>query len=269
MPGAGDEAFAPKALDHYNRGYHERAEMRDKEFYAIGDDVGGPPASYKASEKEDYVGGDANESPTQRHSSVSQGKRAEGDASDHYRLPERSLEARRQSGYSAHPSSHGNNNNNNHHHGSGGNNSSNNNQGHGSRHQYSHNDNGAMDEYWGHARGGERPGLLLGLDVTALMDRLGHPRADVFQELDQSRHNHPEVFECGKAMTALISGAARRRQMRLAQACWEYMDARRLEKNVYHYNSMISVAEKNKDYRMALSLMEEMSRRHIEKNEVT
>jgi pentatricopeptide repeat protein len=70
-------------------------------------------------------------------------------------------------------------------------------------------------------------------------------------------------------MQALIAAAARRRQIRLAFACWEYMDTARLEKNTYHYNAMISVAEKSKNLRHALDLLREMDQRGIPKNEVT
>lgn len=70
-------------------------------------------------------------------------------------------------------------------------------------------------------------------------------------------------------MTALIAAAARRRQIRLAYACWDYMDVARLEKNTYHYNAMISVAEKGKNLRHALDLLKEMDQHGIAKNEVT
>ena len=70
-------------------------------------------------------------------------------------------------------------------------------------------------------------------------------------------------------MTALIAAAGRRRQIRLAFACWDFMDQVGLEKNTYHYNAMISVAEKSKNLRHALDLLKEMDQRGIEKNEVT
>ena len=70
-------------------------------------------------------------------------------------------------------------------------------------------------------------------------------------------------------MTALIAAAARRRQIRLAYACWDFMDQARLEKNTYHYNAMVSVSEKGKNLRHALDLLKEMDQRGIAKNEVT
>ena len=47
------------------------------------------------------------------------------------------------------------------------------------------------------------------------------------------------------------------------------MEERNIEKNVFHYNSLISVCEKMKDSQRALRLLEEMERRGIQKNEVT
>lgn len=84
-----------------------------------------------------------------------------------------------------------------------------------------------------------------------------------------ARQRYPEPFENGKALTALISSAARRRQVWLAQRIWEWMDHVDIPKNTFHFNSMISAAEKAKDFRYALNLLGEMERRNIAKNEVT
>lgn len=43
VPGAGPEHLAPKSLDHFKRGYQERAEQRDKEFTSPQRRVGGTP----------------------------------------------------------------------------------------------------------------------------------------------------------------------------------------------------------------------------------
>lgn len=59
---------------------------------------------------------------------------------------------------------------------------------------------------------------------------------------------------------------------------WEWMDnppsngngtVQKIEKNVFHYNSLISVCEKMKDWKGALDLLYEMDRKNITKNEVT
>lgn len=106
------------------------------------------------------------------------------------------------------------------------------------------------------------------------MDRLAHggpPHHQVRPDgiLTEARRRYPDAFACGRAMTALIAAAARRRQIRLAHACWEFMDRVGLDKNTYHYNAMISVAEKSKNLRHAMDLLKEMDQRGIAKNEVT
>jgi pentatricopeptide repeat protein len=123
------------------------------------------------------------------------------------------------------------------------------------------------DSHW--SMRSERPGFLQGMDVGALMDALSNPRNNVMEVLDEARHRHTDLFDSGKSMTAIISAAARRRQIRLAHECWEWMDRARIPKNVYHYNSMISVTEKDKNYREALELLKQMEQKGIAKNEVT
>jgi len=115
----------------------------------------------------------------------------------------------------------------------------------------------------------ERPIHMQGFDVMALIDRCSRPHVDVFRELDQAWERHREIFESGKALTAIIATAARRRNIGLAHTCWEWMDRAGMEKNVFHYNSMISVMEKDRNYQGALDIMKEMSDRNIAKNEVT
>jgi len=98
---------------------------------------------------------------------------------------------------------------------------------------------------------------------------LEHDRRRVFEELDRARTVHVEPFENGKALTALISSAARRRNLHMAQIIWDWMDVAGVEKNTFHYNSMISATEKSKNFRHALALMREMEAKRIPKNEVT
>ena len=110
----------------------------------------------------------------------------------------------------------------------------------------------------------------MGLDIQALVDRLCRPDIDAFRELDAAKQDRPEVFASGKAVTAIISNLARRRNQRLAQLVWEWVDTvDDVEKNTFHYNSMISVCEKVRDHRRALSLLDEMDAKRIHKNEVT
>lgn len=171
VPNAGPAHLAPKSLDHFKRGYQERAAQREKEYYS------------------------RRHGPTGRES--------------------RSFEYR--------------NNN-------------------------------------------DRPTVVNGLDVNRLADRVSAKLSDqkaLFTIIDEARESHPEAFETGRAMTALISVAARRKNIGLGWAAWDYMDHANLAKNTYHYNSMISITEKSRNYHQALNLMKEMSRNNIPKNEVT
>lgn len=88
-------------------------------------------------------------------------------------------------------------------------------------------------------------------------------------ELDRAREAAPANFATGKPVTAILSQLARRRNIHVAVQVWDWVDSAGIEKNVYHYNTMISVCEKVKDHRRAMSLFQEMHRRNIPKNEVT
>jgi pentatricopeptide repeat protein len=190
VPGAGPMKNAPKSLDHFQRGYEERAVQRDKEFYTA--------------------------------------RRPEGRNTGASFLRSGDREGTRFS-----------------------------------------NINNAEDP-WNHHR--DRPTILQGLDINALADRLNpllNNKAALFAELDRTRAENRQVFDSGKALTALISIAARRKNIGLGHATWDWMDRAGIAKNTFHYNSMISVAEKARDYQHALALLQEMKDRNIKKNEVT
>jgi len=120
----------------------------------------------------------------------------------------------------------------------------------------------------GAGRGGGQQ-IIMGLDIQALVDRLVRPGCDVFRELDNTREGHMAVFQSGKAVTAIISNLARRRNLRIANGVWDWIDYIGIEKNTFHYNSMISVCEKARDYNKALRLLDEMKEKKVSKNEVT
>lgn len=70
-------------------------------------------------------------------------------------------------------------------------------------------------------RRGDGPPVRLGrggggFSLDAVVDRLCQPRADVADEMDRARRASPESFASGKAITAIISQCGRRRQMRTA-----------------------------------------------------
>ena len=116
-------------------------------------------------------------------------------------------------------------------------------------------------------RGGQQ--IIMGLDIQALVDRLVRPGCDVFRELGITRGGHMAVFQSGKAVTAIISNLARRRNLRIANAVWDWIDYIGIEKNTFHYNSMISACEKVRDCNKALRLLDEMKEKKVAKNEVT
>jgi pentatricopeptide repeat protein len=106
-------------------------------------------------------------------------------------------------------------------------------------------------------------------DALPFTDVLCRPGCNVMYELDCVRDSAPANFATGKPITAILSQLARRRKIGIANAVWDWMDSAGIEKNVYHYNTMISVCEKTKDHRRAMQLFHEMERRSIQKNEVT
>jgi len=131
-----------------------------------------------------------------------------------------------------------------------------------------------------------------GLDIGQFLTHLErkhnehhhNPRVVIFKELDTAKQNHPVAFRSGKALTALISAAARRRNPRIAYVVWDWLNEQhrkpdeppasaswdfRIAKTTYHYNSMITVAASARNPQHALDLLEEMSKLGISKNEVT
>lgn len=107
------------------------------------------------------------------------------------------------------------------------------------------------------------------VEVANLVDRISRPGCNLYEELDYA---HQTIFKTGdtsKALTAILSNLARRKKIGVALAVWQWMDHAGIEKNVFHYNSLISVCEKMKDSNKALGLVAEMERNGVKKNEVT
>jgi pentatricopeptide repeat protein len=193
----------PQSLDHFKRGYRERAHLRDRDTSTLNEDFRrGNRGSYNNSEPHRPQGGG--------------------------RYIDRGSNSSRQGGYNDRRSSGGDR---------------------------------------GDDRG--RGQVIMGLDVQALVDRLCRNNNDVFKLLDAARDEHNAVFQSGKAVTAIISNLARRRNLRLANIVWDWIDSVGIEKNTFHYNSMISVCEKVRDFRKALKLLDEMKDKKVTKNEVT
>ena len=109
-----------------------------------------------------------------------------------------------------------------------------------------------------------------GFSMEEVVDRLCNPRANVFEEMDHARNASPESFQSGRAITAILSQLGRRRQMRVAMQVWRWMESTQgITRNVFHYNALINVCEKIKDWKGALGLLRKMDEESVPKNEIT
>lgn len=201
MPGSESAPghMAPQPLDHFKRGYKERADLRDRELDQLANDFESPPPTEKQQQQPPAVKNVQRpvtaEAPEQQHKPI---------------IIQRNNNEFRS--YRAGPT---------------------------------------------------------GFDAIRLVDALCCPGCNLVEALDRAKEDFSASFQSGKALTAILSNLARRRKIGLALNLWNWMDQRGIDKNVYHYNSLISVCEKMKDNQRALSLLEEMERRGIQKNEVT
>jgi len=159
-----DIRHAPKSLDHFKRGYQERAAQREKEFYS------------------------RRHGPDGRRGGGGRGGRGRGGG------------GRTSSG------------------------------GRGGR--------GGRDEEPWTSSYRDRPTVLQGLDINALADRLSPKLSNkdsLFQELDRTRQQNEYIFESGKAMTALLSVAARRKNIGLGHAVWDWVRATQYNMRRYEF----------------------------------
>jgi len=113
-------------------------------------------------------------------------------------------------------------------------------------------------------------GNISGFSMEAVVDRLCHPRSNVFEEMDHAHKTSSESFRSGRAITAILSQLGRRRQMRVAMQVWRWMEnTNGITRNVFHYNALINVCEKIKDWKGALDLLRQMDVENVQKNEIT
>jgi pentatricopeptide repeat protein len=200
--------MAIQPLDHFKRGYQERADFRDRETNQLVTDFESPPSDMPY-----HLSGTPKSLKTE-HFEESDTRQQSYHKQHHHQQQHRSKQR---------------------------------------QHPRDHPSNGSSAVF----------------DVVQLVDHLCHQGCNLVETLDRAKDNFSSSFLSGKALTAILSNLARRRKMGIALSVWEWMDERRIEKNVYHYNSLISVCEKVKDYQRALRLLEEMEHRGIPKNEVT
>ena len=266
------QGLAPQPLDHFKRGYKERAELRDREMEHLQQDFdhqGGSSRdkavnhSYSGTDR--YPSGSDREhqrydrSPARDNNNSHRGERERNDSFDRDRDREHHYQAtsnnkRHMVGPSEfvpsakrlrdRPDS-------------------------GSyRDQDRDRDRDRDRDYHSH-RNHSSSTFSVGFEVSELVNRLCSPRCHVPTELESARRNSPSSFDTGKAITAILSALARRKDMKVALAVWNWMDAAGIRRNVFHYNALISVCEKTKDYRRSMQLLVQMEREGCKKNEVT
>jgi len=137
-------------------------------------------------------------------------------------------------------------------------------------------DTGEIDSY--HRQQGRNPEQPTNA-INQLVERIcvgqgygqaprGH-KVNIAEELDRMMNGAPNAFKSGKSLTTILSLLARRRNMDAALKVWGWMREAKIERSVFHYNSLISVCEKCRDWRMALDLMKEMDEQGMEKNQIT
>lgn len=255
--------MAPQSLDHFKRGYRERANQRDRDLEQL--------ENSDSANNNNSSGGD--NPPERKRSDASMpprfgnnggGGRGGGGRDSFYGGGD-DFHRRRSSGYGGGRGRGGR--------GRGGGRES-------GRPYRGDSDSGfrggrgdRRPSYYGDRddRGGGRGGqqIIMGLDIQALVDRLVRPGCDIYRELGVTRESNMAVFQSGKAVTAIISNLARRRNLRIANVIWDWIDDTGIQKNTFHYNSMISACEKVRDYNKALRLLDEMREKKVAKNEVT
>jgi pentatricopeptide repeat protein len=231
----GDVAYAPKPLDHFKRGHQERKDSRPKEYYS-------------ASSRQ-HLDHPELRLPGQHAPPQSQARHSFDDSSRRH-----------------HP--------------------------HDEPHHQQHHPPGRNDRYdppdydrgtgggMGGGGGGggdmfpssrDRVTVVSGLEISPFLDQLerAHDVVAVERMLAEARTNYPDAFATGKAITALVSGCARRKNTRLAATIWDWCKAENLELNTFHYNSMIAVAASDRKPQEAVKYLREMTERGVAKNEVT
>jgi len=111
---------------------------------------------------------------------------------------------------------------------------------------------------------------LMGFDVSELVDRLCFTQiSSIPKELEVAREHSSASFDTGKAVTAILSSLARRKEMNVALSVWNWMDVVKIKRNVFHFNALISVCEKCKNYHLCMKLLSQMEHEKCNKNEVT
>ena len=246
MPGS-EEApvnLAPQPLDHFKRGYRERAELRDRETNQLAVNT-----EYNHRQQQQHSSNGHNDG-YDNHNDNDRPASPNGQGGS-YHGPSSRFSPTAMDNHNSHTNNSNNGTSNNHNHHNSSNGGSNN------------HDNGNGRQYH------DGVSAHRGRDAAHIVDSLCRPGCNVSRTMDEAWEHQPPGVSSNKVLTAILSGLARRRKMGLAQAVWQWMDHRGIQRTVYHYNSLISVCEKTKDCNRALRLFTEMEKNRIDKNEVT
>lgn len=252
---------APQPLDHFKRGYNERAELREREMTGFNTLTNGQSQQPKEGQKINQGGPTAVEPKKWKPpAGVTDRKaKAEGSAkpthlSSNYYGPsgsssfnfignnqQRSHTIKLNNNYNKYDDKQ-------------------------YTRSFSNQDHRPQRNYNNRYNKGSNPGF----SMEEVVDRLCHPRTDVFKEMDHARKASPESFQSGRAITAILSQLGRRRQMSVAMQVWRWMESTQgITRNVFHYNALINVCEKIKDWKGALDLLRQMDEEGVPKNEIT
>jgi len=266
------QGLAPQPLDHFKRGYKERAELRDREMGHLQQDFDRPPVRdrYPSGSREERADARFDDRGRRDTSSTTNSYYYNPDVSNtskkrHYSPETVQLEnptkrhtldhsSWQNEGPTRGGSSRG---------------------GYGSNNRNYEDDRdrdryNQRDRYGGNNNNYHSSMSLVGFEVSDLVDRLCNPNTiSIAKELEIARQNSPASFDTGKAITAILSALARRKEMNVALAVWSWMDEADIKRNVFHYNALISVCEKSKNYHLCMKLLSQMEHENCKKNEVT
>mmetsp|Transcript_11550 Transcript_11550/g.25018 ORF Transcript_11550/g.25018 Transcript_11550/m.25018 type:complete len:814 (+) Transcript_11550:136-2577(+) len=253
-PTAGDPDNAPQPLDHFKRGYNERAELRDRETTGLNAPTNRQILKHYEGHKCDAYASNNTSQINQGVSTPGEVKKWQPPAGVNDRFTKGSVQSAQPRASSYYGPSGASNNSYNKYDDKQYTRSFDN-----DRQQRKYNNNSRYTK-----------GIGPGFSMDQVVDRLCHPRTDVFKEMDYARKASPESFQSGRAITAILSQLGRRRQMRVAMQVWHWMEsAQGITRNVFHYNALINVCEKIKDWKGALDLLRQMDEERVPKNEIT
>ena len=241
VPGAEEapEDLAPQSLDHFKRGYKERADLRDREAN---------PLLINNYEHQSTENAQTAPPPYVHSRSITNINEYSNITNNH----------------NTNNHNHNTNNHSNHSNNKNNTNNTNNNQ------KVANYRNRNIHDNNNHRRNVDGPaGGSVGLDTIRIVDELCRPGCNINHVMERARKENDASFACGKALTAILSNLSRRRNMGVALSVWQWMETTGVQKNVFHYNSLISVCEKMRENKRALRLLDEMDEKGIQKNEVT